>query len=139
FKAAATTDSKTALDAASGLADPIARDAAIAGVLASGRVPNNQMADLLEHLTLPKRAEATYEALGKMPMKSDQQFDEATRMDRETAARTRGLGTLPCGEACQMNPFHQSVPAIFFRKCLSANARYCSQSKGSTSCDPVRA
>ncbi len=91
FKAAATADSRAALGAATALEDPAARDAAIAGVLASGVIPSSEMTTLLEHLTLPKRAEATVAALNAMPLKDEAQFADATRLLVEAPANRNTL------------------------------------------------
>ncbi|MEO5916470.1 MAG: hypothetical protein ABIS50_19695 [Luteolibacter sp.] len=93
FKSAAAIDSRAALEATSHLADPTARDAAIAGVLASGKVPAGSLPELLSHLTLPKRSEATLAALGAMPLRDPGQFAEATQLLIDAPANRNTLNS----------------------------------------------
>ena len=80
FKSAAMKDSRDALEAATGLDDAIARDAAIAGVLASGTITTAEMTGLLDRLSLQKRADATISALDALPMKNVAQLEEVSRL-----------------------------------------------------------
>src|SRR5690606_17840336 len=66
FKSAANKDPRSALAVASSLEDPTTRDAAIAGVLASGTISSNEMGGLLEKLSLRNRAKATISALAAL-------------------------------------------------------------------------
>lgn len=79
FIAAAVVDLNYALEVANSM-DPVSRDAAISGVLASGRVSENQTIELLGQLTAPKRSQAMYSALGKLPLENAAQIEAATRM-----------------------------------------------------------
>ncbi|MES2921090.1 MAG: hypothetical protein V4819_06080 [Verrucomicrobiota bacterium] len=90
FKAAALKDTRSALEAASNLTDPTARDAAIAGVMASGRVPGNETAGLLAQLSVRSRAVATYAAVEAMPMKNAEQIEAASLLLNDAPA-TRNM------------------------------------------------
>jgi hypothetical protein len=94
FKAAALKDMRSALDAASNLTDPTARDAAIAGVMASGRVPNNETAGLLGQLSIRRRADATAAAVGAMPMKNTAQIEAASLLLSDAPAGRNTLNAV---------------------------------------------
>lgn len=78
FKAAANADFPAAMDTASAIADPAARDAALAGVISSGHVPEDQVPGLLVKLSIPAREEATREVIGLA--NSPAQIAAATRL-----------------------------------------------------------
>ncbi len=94
FKAAALKDTRSALDAASNLTDPGARDAAIAGVMASGVVPNNETAGLLDQLSIRRRADATAAAVGAMPMKNAAQIEAAALLLNDAPAGRNTLNAV---------------------------------------------
>lgn len=79
FTAAAAVDLSSALEVANSM-DPVSRDAAISGVLASGRVSENQTIELLGQLTAPKRSQAMYLALDALPLENTAQIESATRL-----------------------------------------------------------
>lgn len=94
FKAAALKDTRGALDAASHLTDPTARDAAIAGVMASGVVPNNETAGLLGQLSIRLRADATAATVGAMPMKNAGQIEAAALLLNDAPAGRNTLNAV---------------------------------------------
>ena len=86
FTAAATADPQSALESAGALTDPATRDVAISGVLASGRIPDEQMPELLGQLTVPRRADAMFAALDKLPLGNEPQIANATRLLNQAPA-----------------------------------------------------
>lgn len=94
YTAAATADLRSALESAGSLTDPILRDTAISGVLASGRVPDDQLPDLLLQLTVPRRADAMYAALDKLPLQNEQQIANATRLLNQAPANRNILNVV---------------------------------------------
>jgi hypothetical protein len=94
FKSAAAVNLQAALEAASKIADPSSRDAAVAGVLASGKIPTDSLPDLLSQLTLPNRSAATLAALDALPLKDPRQLSEATKLLIEAPANRNTLNSV---------------------------------------------
>ncbi len=86
FKSAAGENVGAALQTASVLADPQARDAALAGVISSGKVPVEEMPELLEKLSPRNRYNATRDAVRAMPHQTADQIVAAGRLYAEAPA-----------------------------------------------------
>jgi len=79
FKSAATSDIQAALDAANHM-DPASRGAAITGVLSSGKIPTKDVIAALPFLTLDQQAKAATDAIQITPLRTPEQFTEATQL-----------------------------------------------------------
>ncbi len=89
FTAAANADLPAALTAAKEIADPAARDAALAGVVSSGRMPEDQVPELLARLPIPNRQAATLAVLEQAGTSA--QIAAATRLLPDAPASKNSL------------------------------------------------
>jgi hypothetical protein len=92
FKQAAEADFSAAMATAASIADPAARDAALAGVISSGKVPGDQLSDSLARLSIPKREEATRAVLEKAG--SSAEIASATLLLDDAPASKNLLGSI---------------------------------------------